>query len=1077
MKRIALFFSLLLLCLVLKADPVSRSQALKEAKSFLATKGIDLNSSEAAYRAPRKANAQESESSYYYIFNVGNDQGFVIVSGDDRTEQILGYSDTGDFDEENMPEPLKAWLEGYEKEMESIVEVDASEFASVSPKRAQEKTKKSIEPMTTSKWGAGHPYNEKTPTVSNGTKSKHAPVGCTGVALAQLMYYYKTVTKTIADINSSIPSGTKIDWNNMLDEYIYKGYTDTQKTAVSNLMIYCARALKANFTYSSTTASEKLIPSALSSFFGYKSRMTYVTNTYYSMDDWEDLIYNELLNKRPVAYTAWNNNGGGHVFVVDGYDSRGLFHINWGWRGKYNGFFCLSVLNRLTPGNVEIQELHSYAKNHSAILYVSPTTDVNTSNGQLSAIFTTTAAQSLTCKYENQSGISGTYYFGIGYLDSDGNVNLLKQYSTSGVSLASGSSQSKSYTFSTSDFSSLKLKTGTYTLVPIYKLSTDTKWNVCQYPKNSSVTAAYTNTSVTVSSKTNLNLLANIDYSGNKIKNSEQYVLATVTNNSSELGFLGTIYLFASTTTTKGSAKTSLPVNIGKNDKVVLELPFTPTAAGTYNIWISTDSNGSNVIGKSTLKIVSATAGSLTLSPAYSISNIESSTRYVWGNTLSMKFTGITNNTSYPIHDSFTVWLRQYDTTSATTYNSSRYTSYSDNAEYYNIDVDVPAKSSIEIPLEFEGLKYNTKYDVTLVHNGSTIRKVSAFTIMPGVTTWKANGTRTSVKPTSSVTIGSDVIAVDITDASTVTKITPNSNPNILYYLGASQKVPTGISGKNVVKGDVAESVTLVDNKDFFVPRRFIAKKINFTLIPTEGTGDGNNNHWNTIALPFDVNSVKNTTDDVDIDWFHYNGDTGKNFWIKKFAKLNTSDNTVIFEDADKMLAYEPYIMSVPDGYWGKKWDLRNKKITFYGENAVLHHEADIASNSSFYNFVGTTVKKTITNGWLLNDEGDTFKYYISNYKGTDNIVSPFHAYFVLTKEYFESSASAAKASLRIKFEDGDDSTTGIMTPFAAEEKQVNVYNINGVKVATKSLQNGSIDMSDLPKGIYVINGKKFIQY
>ena len=109
MKRFALFFSLFMLCLVVKANPVSRSQALKEAKSFLATKGVEMNTSEAAYRAPRKANAQESESSYYYIFNVGNDEGFVIVSGDDRTEQILGYSDTGYFDEENMPEPLKEW--------------------------------------------------------------------------------------------------------------------------------------------------------------------------------------------------------------------------------------------------------------------------------------------------------------------------------------------------------------------------------------------------------------------------------------------------------------------------------------------------------------------------------------------------------------------------------------------------------------------------------------------------------------------------------------------------------------------------------------------------------------------------------------------------------------------------------------------------------------------------------------------------------------------------------------------------------------------------------------------------------
>ena len=66
---------------------------------------------------------------------------------------------------------------------------------------------------------------------------------------------------------------------------------------------------------------------------------------------------------------------------------------------------------------------------------------------------------------------------------------------------------------------------------------------------------------------------------------------------------------------------------------------------------------------------------------------------------------------------------------------------------------------------------------------------------------------------------------------------------------------------------------------------------------------------------------------------------------------------------------------------------------------------------------------------------------------------------------------------MRIKFDSDSDSTTGIMAPFSAEEKQVDVYTINGLKVASKKMQNGSIDLSDLPKGIYVINGKKFIQY
>ena len=269
----------------------------------------------------------------------------------------------------------------------------------------------------------------------------------------------------------------------------------------------------------------------------------------------------------------------------------------------------------------------------------------------------------------------------------------------------------------------------------------------------------------------------------------------------------------------------------------------------------------------------------------------------------------------------------------------------------------------------------------------------------------------------------------------------------------------------------MAEKVTLVDGQNFFVPKRFTAKSISYTIQPKEGVSRGNNNHWNAIALPFEVTSVKNTTDNEVIDWFRSDSDTGKNFWIRKFDKLDTSDNSVIFENAEKMLAYEPYIMNVPDDYWGKRWDLRGKKITFYGENAVLHHEANEGTNSSYYNFVGTSVKKTLSKAWFLNDAGDTFMYSTKN-----TTVPAFHAYFALTKDSF-NSFDASKASLRIKYSGDDDGTTGIMAPFAADEKEVSVYNLNGVKVATKKLNNGIIDMSDMPKGIYVVNGKKFIQY
>ena len=1117
MKKITLFFGFLLFCLVSQAGPVSRSQALQEAKSFLATKGVEMKSLEVAHRAPRKANAQESESSYYYVFNAGNDQGFVIVSGDDRTEKILGYSDSGSFDEENMPEPLKAWLEGYEREIESIVEVDVEESASLTPRRTQEKTKKSIAPLTTSKWASGYPFNIKTPT----TDGKHAPVGCTPVAFAQLIYYHRANNPTQS--TAVIPTYSKnvtFDWNNMLDEYVRGEYTSVQADAVANLMVYCGRALQTNYTNSATSVKNQL--PVLPTYFGFDNSISFIDRDFYSIEDWDNHIHKELINGRPVLYNATSTEGG-HTFIIDGYDSNGLFHINWGWGGLYNGYFMLSITNRYNPNSIQLttdtKPSFTYNYNHCAMVFVSPSKigKVNDNNGILSCKTTGASGSTITCTYCNQSGMVGSYLYGIGFLKDD-KIVLLKQgnsdYTKIYVNFSSNSpsSISKSYSLSSEDFKIKGFEYGKYTIVPIYKLSTDSEWKLCQYNIDNFSIVDYQKSGISLSLNSNSNISANnIEIKGNTLKNNEQVVKATIKNNNKNFGFSGYIYLFASKSDSdKGSALQKTYVMLGKEGEMNVEMPFTPTSYGTYNIWISTNSSGTNYIGKSQVTIYNvSSASSLDVSAAKgvvmknyagvdydavsSINNLRTSStenfvRSIWGNTYALNVTGIKNNSSYPIKTTLVAWIREFDRSlSPVQYDYAHYTKYKDNAKWKFIDVYVPAKSSIDIPVVFENLKVNSIYDIRLEYRtGEKFFVAHPMLMKPAVTTWKADGSSESVEPKSSVTIGTDVVAVDITDASSVTKISPNNNPNILYYLGASQKVPSGIANKNVVKGDIAENITLVDGSlvkssvctDFFVPKTFTAKKINFTTRLSKGTHDMEQTiNWNTIALPFEVTSVRNTTDGKDIDWFHSSTDNKqRNFWIFKFDKLETSDNTVYFNHAEKMLAYEPYIMNIPDGYWGEIWDLRNKNITFYGENAVLSNEVNIGTNSSYYNFVGTTVTKTLDNGWILNEDGNAFdKFIISKEKKSINVL-PFHAYLILTKDYMKSMSSA-NAPLRIKIAGDEGTSTGIMALFAAEEKQVDVYNLNGVKVSSKKLQNGSIDMSDLPKGIYIVNGKKFIQY
>ena len=198
--------------------------------------------------------------------------------------------------------------------------------------------------------------------------------------MAQVMYYHRkrSVTQTTATIpayvcerewviNSkpchisvdAIPKGAIIDWDNMIDKYDGTE-TVTQKQAVANLMKYCGAAIQMDYAKSQSDAHMANIPIGLKKYFNYCSNTELIWRDYlssqehvymYSDEEWENLIYNELNNNRPVLYHGMHSAEGtdGHVFVCDGYDGKGYYHFNWGWGGSYDGYFLLSALDQLYP--------------------------------------------------------------------------------------------------------------------------------------------------------------------------------------------------------------------------------------------------------------------------------------------------------------------------------------------------------------------------------------------------------------------------------------------------------------------------------------------------------------------------------------------------------------------------------------------------------------------------------------------------------------------------------------------------------------------------------------------------------
>lgn len=281
----------------------------------------------------------------YYVFATKPTEGFTIVSGDDRFPEIVGYTTNGDFDFNKMPPALTKMLEAYKTFSATATDEQIEEIRNV---QAAMSGRANIEPMIKTKWDQPYPYNIYCPYMDNGQQTI---TGCVATAISQILYYHRCPEKLLADIPSyttgsyqitmpEIKAGEKYDWDNMCLTYT-GNETDAQKNAVARLMLHAGCAMEMDYGPESGAG---VIPEKLVKYFGLdKDYIKSISRENYNLQDWSDIIYNELADKRPVIYDGLSSYGSGHSFIVDGYE-EGLYSINWGWSGKNDGFFALTGL-------------------------------------------------------------------------------------------------------------------------------------------------------------------------------------------------------------------------------------------------------------------------------------------------------------------------------------------------------------------------------------------------------------------------------------------------------------------------------------------------------------------------------------------------------------------------------------------------------------------------------------------------------------------------------------------------------------------------------------------------------------
>lgn len=329
---------------MMSAKQISEAEALGIAKGFVPNSKLK-NTSEVKSMKLAYTN-KEANDTYYYAFDKGDGEGYVLVSAEDGVDAILGYTDSGSFDYNNLPENMKWWLSSYVSQIKEAREIGAPTAPVV------KSTGTSVAPLVTSKWNQGSPYNNLCPTITSGA---HAATGCVATAMAQIMYYHKwpekgTGTKSYSDNGSTRSAdfgSTTYQWDTMTPTYSSSSTNDANN-AVATLMYHCGVAAEMSYGASSGAMTNTAVYGMLQ-YFGYDEEARLLSRDYYGRTEWEQIMKSELDASRPIMYGG-NSSSGGHQFVCDGYDANGLFHINWGWGGMSDGYFKIAILTPSQQG-------------------------------------------------------------------------------------------------------------------------------------------------------------------------------------------------------------------------------------------------------------------------------------------------------------------------------------------------------------------------------------------------------------------------------------------------------------------------------------------------------------------------------------------------------------------------------------------------------------------------------------------------------------------------------------------------------------------------------------------------------
>lgn len=990
----------------LMADPVSPSQARQVAQAFLREKGKTVETID----MPRKGKSMAKQgNATYYVFNNGESDGFVIVSGDDRTEQVLGYSLDGHIDDGNIPENLKWVLEGYERQISHLQEDSGGGIAQGpmnAPKALVSRPVHNSILLKTPYWDQGN--NRMTPEIDG----EHCLTGCVATAMAEIMAYHRWPQKTTEipgysweeDYLEALPS-TTFDWEKIDRE----NCTDIE---LDKLMRYCGQGCEMDYGLYSSGASSDNALYAFKNYFDYSSQtLVYTQRQLYTSQEWEDMLYHELALGRPVYMAGFSMfNLGAHAFVVDGYDGNHRFHLNLGWGGYPNGYYLLDVYD------------HGYNAQYTTacevIMGIAPST-----GGIVPEVFNP-HPYSLACFNAYLEYDECQYAASEGFLSGVVGLELMprgfdKCYYDIALGLFKGETliettpEVRKYVdgsnfsqFTWIDFPlqgiGKNLADGTYYLAGVYRRNTSDNWERLFAWEKDTLSLVISNGEAALESKKLGQALqmVSMDYPP-KVTEGEDLTVTLKLRNTTEPSY--TIPFVYNIDDNPIDYIRQVVGGAGETE-IVLNIPTSNISAGRHQFYVKYDLFETDIpLCKGTFTVTEDTGLKDDIELVdYKVVNFDPEAQAIVNGYLNLEITLRNKGVSprkFLLFDGDYINNPQYTLAPGETVTLSSQGGISDwYYEMYDVGtMQQVAFSGAEGAVEIKGEKY-------------PVRR--------GYRYWTADGICHYKVQNGKVKVPDDACAIQFKEMPG--QVVPNANPNTIYHLPYQAACPAALKGKNVVI-DLSDDVCLTNEYDdngfeiermnmeaeclridakysMYLPFEFHAKNAFLDMVVNKGC-DGKTG-WTAFSMPFSPSSVTNTTDNKPLECFKSPLDTGKDFWIRQLGAVGK--DTLTFRIATSIQANKPCLLGWPGKGTEGVTSLVGKSIEFAADDVDVKVSGNDVKTELFTWHSSNALGKV--SGYVLNDKGDCFD------KVSDKLVGPLTSYFTTNAD------EATGSSLQMAF-------------------------------------------------------------